>query len=62
MDYVSSLLGNNSPPMDISDIVAAAGNVSYLIIFSENTKKREHAEPMDIEEVDTTSTPKKNKV
>ena len=59
MDYVSSLLGNNSPPMDLSNIVVAARNVSSLISFSNNTKKREHAEPMDTEEVETASTPKR---
>ena len=48
--------------MDLSNIVAALGNVSSLTRFSENTKKREHAEPMDIEEVDTASTPKRRKV
>ena len=48
--------------MDLFDVVAAAGNISSLIRFSKNTKKREHAEPMDTEEVDTTSTPKRQKV
>ena len=62
MDSVSSLPRNNSPPMDLSDIVAAARNVSYLIIFSENTKRTEYVEPMDTKEVDTASTPKRQKV
>ena len=62
MDYVSSLPGNNSPPMDLSNILAATGNVSFLIIFSENTKKREHVEPMETEEVDTANTPKRQQV
>ena len=39
-----------------------AGNVSSLVSFSENTKKREHAERMDTNEIDTASTPKKQKV
>ena len=34
MDSMSSLRGNNSPPMDLSNIVVAARNVSSLIIFS----------------------------
>ena len=62
MDFVSSLPGNNSPPMDLSDVVAATRNVSSLIIFLENTKKREHANPMEIKEVDTASIPKRQKV
>ena len=62
MDYVSSLPRNNSHPMDLSDIVAATGNVSYLIIFLEDTKKREHVEPMDTNEIDTSSIPKNKKV
>ena len=62
MDFVSSLPRNNSPPMDLSDIVAATGNVSYLISFSENTKKREHAETMDTDEINIASMPKKKKV
>ena len=59
MDFVSSLPENNSPPMDLSDIIAGAGNVSSLISFSKNTRKREHAEHMDIEEIDTSSTTRK---
>ena len=56
---MSSLPGNNSPPMDLSNIIAVAVNVSSLIRFSEDTKKREIAEPMDTEEVDTASTTKR---
>ena len=59
MDSVSSLPGNNSPLKDLSDIVAFAGNFSSLISFSENTKKREYVDPMDTDEIDTASTPKK---
>ena len=62
MDSVSSLPRNNSPPMDLYDVVVAVGRVSSLIIFPENTKKREHAEPMDTNEIDTASTPKRQKV
>ena len=62
MDSMSSLPGNNSPPMDLSDIVAANGNVSSLIKNLEDTKKREHADPMDSDEIDTASTPKRRKL
>ena len=48
MDSVSSLLEKYSPPMDLTDIVAPTGNFSSLIRFSKNTKKREHAKPMDM--------------
>ena len=61
-DSISSMLGNNSPPMDLSNIVAVAGNFSLLISFSGNSKKREHSGFMEIEEADTSSTPKKHKI
>ena len=61
-DSLSSLLGNNSPPMDISNIVVVASNDSPLISFSGTSKKREHAAFTDIEETDTASTPKKHKI
>ena len=53
-ESVSSLPGNNSSQMNLSNIVAMAGNVSSLVSFLEITKKRENAEHMD-----TASTPKK---
>ena len=43
-------------------IVAMDGNVSSLISFSGSAKKRGHSDPMDTDEIDTASTPKKNKV
>ena len=61
-DFVSSIRGNNSPPMDLSNIVAVASNISSLISFSGNSKKREHSGFMDIEEAHTASTPKKQKI
>ena len=61
-DSVSSLPGNNSSQMNLSNIVAMVGNVSSLVSFLESAKKREHPEPMDIDEIDTTSTPKKHRV
>ena len=61
-DSVSSIPGNNSPPMELYNIVAFAANISSLISFSVNSKKREHSSFMDIEELDTASTPKKQKI
>ena len=61
-DLVSSIPGNNSSPMDLSNIVAVAGNISSLISFSGNSKKREHSGFMEIEEAATASTPKKRKI
>ena len=60
-DSASSLPGNNSSQMNLSNIVAMAGNVSSLVSFSESTKKREHVEPMDTNEIYTASAPKKQK-
>ena len=60
-DFVSSLPRNNSPPMDLSNIVVVAGNISSLMSFSWTSRKREHSDFMDIEEVDTPSTPKMQK-
>ena len=61
-DFVSSMLGNNSSQMNLFNIVAMAGKVSALVSFSKDTKKREHVDPMDPDEIDTASTPKKKKL
>ena len=61
-DFVSPIPGNNYSPMDLSNIVAVAGNISSLISFLGNSKKREHLGFMDTEEEDTSSTPKKQKI
>ena len=61
-DSVSSIRGNNSPPMDLSKIVVVTGNISSLISFLGNSKKREHPSFMDTKETNTTSTPKKQKL
>ena len=58
----SSLPGENSSPMDLSKIVTMARDVYPLVSFSENTKKRDHAKPMDTDDIDTASRPKKHKV
>ena len=60
-DFVSSIPGNNSPTMDLSNIVSVVGNISSLISFLVNSK-REHLGFMGTEEADTTSTPKKQKI
>ena len=39
-DSVSPIPGNNSSQMDLSNIVVVAGNISSLISFSRNSKKR----------------------
>ena len=48
--------------MDLSNIVTMARDVSSLVIFLENTKKRYHAKLMDIDDLDMASMPKKNRV
>ena len=58
----SSIPRENSSPMNLSNIVAMAGDVSSLVSFSENTKKRDHAKPMDTNDIDTVSIPKKHKM
>ena len=62
LNFASSLPGENSFEINLSNIVIMAGYVSSLVSFSENTKKRDHAEPMNIDDIDTTTTPKKHKV
>ena len=61
-ESVSSIPRNNSPAMDLSNIVAVVINISSLISFSGNSKKREHPGFMDTEEADNASTPKKKKI
>ena len=61
-EYASSLPGNNYSQMNLSSIVAMAGDVSSLVSFSGSAKKRGHSKPMDTDEIDTASTPKKQKV
>ena len=61
-DSVSSIPGNNYPLVDLYNVVAVAGNISSLISFSGNSKKREHSSFMDTKEADTASAPKKHKI
>ena len=58
----SFLPGENSSRMNLSNIVTMAGDVSSLASFSESNKERDHAKPMDTDDVDTTSTPKNHKL
>ena len=51
-----------SPQKELATIVAIEGGCSSLVSYSASSIKRGIPEPMDIEEVDTTSTPKKQKV
>ena len=48
--------------MELSKVVAMAGNVSSLVSYSESSMKRGPSEPMETDEVDTASMPKKQKV
>ena len=59
---VSPLPGDGSPQMDLSKVVAMAGNISSLVSYSRSSIKRGPAEPMETDEVDTASMPKKKKV
>ena len=54
---VSPIPRNIYSPMDLSNIVTIAGNISSLKSFSGNSKKREHSGFMDTKEADTASTP-----
>ena len=47
--------------MDLSNIVAVSSNISSLTSFLGTSKKREHPDFMDTKEVDTSSTPRKQK-
>ena len=48
--------------MNLPNTVTMAGDVSSLVSFSDNTKNRDHAKPMDTDDIDTASTPKKHKM
>ena len=61
-DSISSFPGNNSSQLNLSNIVAIAGNISSLVSFSGSAKKRGHSDAMDTDEIDTSNTPKKKKV
>ena len=58
----SPLPGIASPQIDLSKVVAIAGNVSSLVSYSVSSMKIGGLEPIDTEEVDTTNMPKKQKI
>ena len=58
---VSPLPWDNSPQMELSKVVAMAGNASSLVSYSGSSMKRGLSEPMETNEVDTASMPKKQK-
>ena len=51
-----------SPQRELAKIVAIAGDVSSLVSYSASSVKRGDMEPMDTEEVDTASMPKRQKI
>ena len=61
-DTGSQLPGIVSPQKELATIVAIVGGYSSLVSYSVSSIKRGSPEPMDTEEVDTASTPKKHKV
>ena len=61
-DSASSLPGEISSQMDLSNIVTMAGDVSSLVSFLEKTKKRYHGEPMETDDIDTDSMLKNHRV
>ena len=58
----SHLLGIASPQRELDKIVAIARDVSSLVNYSASSVKRGGPEPMDTEEVDTASMPKRQKI
>ena len=53
---------NNSAPLDTSSLGLVAENIIHLASVSEHTNKSIFFDVMDIEEEDTTNTPKKQKL
>ena len=52
----------NPPQEELAMVVAIAGGYSSLVSYSTSSIKRGCIEAMDTEEVDTTSTPKRQKI
>ena len=61
-DTGSYLPGIASPQRELDKIVAIAREVSSLVIYSASSLKRGGPEPMDTEEVDMASMPKRQKI
>ena len=59
---VSPLPWVTSPQRELSKVVEIAGNTSLLVSYSGSSMKRGFPEPMETEEVDTTSMPKRQKI
>ena len=57
--YISPLPRETSPQRELSKVVEIAGNTSLLVSYSGSSMKRGFPEPMETEEVDTVSMPKK---
>ena len=55
----SPLPWDNSPQMELSKVVAMDGNASSLVSYSGSSMKRGLSKPMETDEVDTTSMPRK---
>ena len=61
-DTGSQLLRVASPQRELAQAVAIAREFSSLVSYSESSIKRGAPEPMDTEEMDTASMPKKQKI
>ena len=61
-DTGSYFPGIASPQRELDKIVAIAKDFSSLVNYSASSMKREGLDPMDIEEVDTASMPKGQKI
>ena len=60
--FVSPLPWENYHQMELSKLVAMDGNASSLVSYSGSSMKRGLSKPMETDEVDTTSMPKKQKI
>ena len=61
-DTGSQLLGVVSPQRELATVVAIAGGFASLFSYSASSMKRGDPGPMDTEEMDTSSMPKKQKL
>ena len=59
---VSPLPWDNSPKRELSKLFSITGNASSLVSYSWISMKRGLSEPMETDEVDTASMPKKKKI
>ena len=61
-NLASSTQEEGSPQLELSCIIDTTTQITPLVSLSEKENKREYAEAMDVEEGDTTKTPKKQKI